>query len=152
MASLSRDNGDLNFVFHVYYYTALSITYNISRSISLYHLCSSHKLVHNIDRQNKWFYTLWRHYDVIIILVKFFKVFYDTPHMIIFKPSCHSTLYLVPFSCKLVQKMDAMWSIMKSLSRDNGDEFAFSCILLHTILSNLQYEWSYIPLPFLFFV
>ena len=72
--------------------------------------------------------------------------------MIIFKPSGHSTLYLAPLSRKLVHKMDAMWSIMTSLSRDNGDEFAFSCILLHTMLNNLQYEWSYIPLPFLFFV
>ena len=117
---------EVNLFFHVYYYTALSITYNISRSISLYRLCSSHKLVHNIDRKNNWFFyimtSLWRHNNIGQI----FKVFYDTPQMIIFKPSGHSTLYLAPLSRKLVHKMDAMWSIMNSLSRDNGDEFVSS--------------------------
>ena len=153
MASLSRDtdNGDLNFVFHVYYYTALSITYNISRSISLYRLCSSHKLVHNIDRLNKWFSTLWRHYDVIIILVKFLKYFTTHPkwlslNQVVIRP-CILPRYHVNL-CTKWMLCDQLWTHCHVTMEMN---LFLHTILLLTILSNLQYEWSYIPLPFLFF-
>ena len=95
MTSLSHDNRYefvvLCIILHgIYYKYTLHSTFNTT---VLYRFFSSRKRVHNIDRQISNFLFFWRHYDVTTLVKKISSI-YDTPQMIIFKMSDHSTLYI----------------------------------------------------------
>ena len=79
---------------------------------SLYRVFYSHKLVHNIDRQNKWYSALWRHYDVMPLVKQIFEYFMTRPKWLsskrmVIRPCILSRSHLN--SCIKWMIMDQLW-------------------------------------------